>query len=168
MEAITWDIITIMKTDIYINNFVINEYILTLSKWERKAKRNEKKITSLTWELRSKFSNYYQFRWVWRRLLIKYKWSIWGRRIVCWVQWKDGGFLLWFIQIQWKRSSTFRRVLCLRDSPLFQWQWMCSRNKYQNIQYWSQWTRMCLNTNSWYKQVMYFASDLYIHDIILR
>lgn len=84
-----------MKTDIYINNFVINEYILTLSKWERTAERNEKKITSLTWELRSKFSNYYQFRWVWRRLLIKYKWSIWGRRIVCWVQWKDGGFLLW-------------------------------------------------------------------------
>lgn len=43
MEAITWDIITIMKTDIYINNFLINEYILTLLKWERKAERYEKK-----------------------------------------------------------------------------------------------------------------------------
>lgn len=28
MEAITWDIITIMKTDMYINNFVITVYII--------------------------------------------------------------------------------------------------------------------------------------------
>lgn len=43
MEAITWGIIiTIMKTDIYINNFVINEYILTLLNWERKAERYKK------------------------------------------------------------------------------------------------------------------------------
>lgn len=39
MEAITWDIKTIMKTDMYINNFVIIYYIFSLFNCERKAER---------------------------------------------------------------------------------------------------------------------------------
>lgn len=65
MEAITWDIITIMKTDMYINNFVITVFIIFFRYLI--ARERQKDIKNYLVNLRAAFlihqllSNYMNF-----------------------------------------------------------------------------------------------------------